>query len=133
MSVKTISPKTDTILRLADSLQAIDGSMIQSQAFYDFLRFQRDVQERISETWVQIESFMRTNDIPTVKGDWGHATLANKVTLAADTSILTDPTFYKQQLDSKKVKDYKGLFGKLPEGVTESTSEYLSKRISKQW
>lgn len=133
MKTNTITPRTETILKLADSLQALDGSMIQSQAFYDFLRFQRDVKERIDQTWERIEEFMRANDVPTVKGDWGHMTLATKVNLKADTAILTDSSFYKQALDSTKVKGYQKLFGALPNGVTQSTTEYLSKKVNPQW
>lgn len=135
MKTTSITPRTDTILRLADNLQAIDGGLIQSQAFYDFLRFQRDVKQRIDATWAEIETFMRTNNIPTVKGDWGHMTLSDGKTLYAyDEATLTDPIFYKQSLDTAAVKNHKGLFGTLPEGVTEGKGKpYLDKTVSKKW
>lgn len=135
MTTKTASKAASNILMLTDNLQAVDGGMIQTQAFYDFLRFQRDVQEQIKQTWKEVENFMRANDIPTVKGDWGHMTISDGKTIYAYAEdILTDPIFYKKSLNTDKVKDHKSLFGSLPEGVTEGKgSPYLDKRINKKW
>lgn len=66
---------------------------------------------------------------PTLKGDWGYITLANRTNYKAESIADVPKKFTKQTLDTTKVKAEATLTGKLPKGVTESKTYYINKKF----
>ena len=62
----------------------------------------------------------------------GYITLAERVSYKADDMDLVSATFIKPTLDTAKVKSQMTLTGILPDGVTESKTQYITKRLKEK-
>lgn len=114
-------------IALPKDLVVRKGEIVQSDEFVAFVMAQKHMQDQIDNNWAMVQEFMEKKQIPTVKGSWGHITLADRKTLNA--MIPLPPRFYKQVLDTSKLTAYKTMKGEYPEGVKETHSKYLSKRV----
>jgi LPS O-antigen subunit length determinant protein (WzzB/FepE family) len=99
----------------------------------------------------QIQEAMEANGVQKIEGDWGYITLAERTSYKDDgasegvmdeiqhflathedteTLELSKKLQYlKLALDTEKVKAEAVLTGKLPEGVAESKTKYLTKKF----
>lgn len=59
----------------------------------------------------------------------GYITLAERTTYKLDPSRLADKKYFKEVLDSEKVKAEVVLTGEIPAGITESKTQYITKKI----
>ena len=62
----------------------------------------------------------------------GYITLAERVSYKADDMDLVSATFIKPTLDTTKVKSQMTLTGILPDGVTESKTQYITKKLKEK-
>ena len=67
---------------------------------------------------------MIDNDIVKLDGDWGYITRAVRKSFKG-----TNPEFMKSVLDTTKVGAYVTLTSQLPEGVTQTDTQYLTKKF----
>lgn len=88
----------------------------------------KEAQEQINATWKQVETAMIDNDIKSIKGDFGSLTIAERTNYKADLDQLP-AKFIKKVADTTKIATFAKLEGKLPKGVTTSSTKYLTKRI----
>jgi hypothetical protein len=103
------------------------GNLAENQAFLEFLAIQKQLESEFEATWSVIRERMEQYDIKSVKGSWGHITMAERQNFSGSAS----PRFMKKVLDSSKLKAYMKLHkNQLPEGVKVSTTRYLSKKIT---
>lgn len=62
----------------------------------------------------------------------GYITLAERVSYSTNDIDLVSSTFTKLTLDTARVKSQMTLTGILPDGVTESKTQYITKRIKEK-
>jgi hypothetical protein len=62
----------------------------------------------------------------------GYITLAERVSYKADDIDLVSNTFVKPTLDTAKVKSQMTLTGILPDGVTENSTQYITKKLKEK-
>lgn len=67
---------------------------------------------------------MVDNDIVKLEGEWGYITKATRRTFRG-----TNNDFMKSVLDTTKVAAHVTLNGSLPEGVTQTDTQYITKRF----
>jgi len=77
----------------------------------------------------QIREAMIKNGVDRISGDWGYITLAERTTYKAEDLEAVDSKYLKPTLDTAKVKAEAVLTGELPAGVSESKSQYITKRL----
>lgn len=77
----------------------------------------------------QIMEAMQTNGVTRLDGEWGYITLAERTTYKADDITEVDEQYLKPTLDTTKVKAQAVLTGALPAGVTESKTQYITKKL----
>lgn len=77
----------------------------------------------------QVKEAMIANNVQRIDGDWGYITLAERTTYKADDLNAVDEKFTKPALDTTKVKAEATLTGELPAGVTESKTQYITKKL----
>lgn len=114
-------------LALPTGLVVRKGEIIQSEEFIAFVTAQKQLQEQIDTNWQLFQELMEQKHVASVKGSWGYITLASRKSLKATRPL--PPRFYRQVLDSSKLEAYKTMKGSYPEGVVETNSNYLSKRV----
>ena len=83
-----------------------------------------------------IKQAMIDNNITKIEVDTdnytGYITLAERVSYKADDMDLVSATFIKPTLDTAKVKSQMTLTGILPDGVTESLTQYITKKLKEK-
>ena len=83
-----------------------------------------------------IKQAMIDNNITKIEVDTdnytGYITLAERVSYKADDIDLVSATFIKPTLDTTKVKSQMTLTGILPDGVTESKTQYITKKLKEK-
>jgi hypothetical protein len=84
-------------------------------------------QDKITDTWKQVESLMLKHDIKSIKGDWGILTIAERLNWSIGPEL--PPRFFKTVPDTTKISTIFRLEGKAPRGATPSYTKYLTKRI----
>lgn len=77
----------------------------------------------------QVKVAMIENGVTRIDGDWGYITLAERTTYKADDIEAVAEKFIKPALDTTKVKAEAVLTGKLPAGVSESKTQYITKKF----
>jgi hypothetical protein len=77
----------------------------------------------------KIKQAMIDNGIQKLEGDWGYITLAERVSYKAEDIAKVEPAYLKQTLDTAKVKAQATLTGELPAGVSESRTQYITKKL----
>lgn len=88
----------------------------------------KETQDKLNAEWKQVEEVMITNDIKSIKGEWGSLTIAERLNWKVDFDQLPKK-FIKKVADTKKISDSFRLEGKPPKGAEPSYTKYLTKRI----
>lgn len=86
----------------------------------------KEANELIKEAMIAGGVDKVTIDMP---GWEGYITLAERTTYKAEDLSEVDDKYLKSALDSTKVKAEATLTGKLPAGVTESKTQYITKKL----
>lgn len=89
----------------------------------------KELKAKHDEVVEQIKEAMLANDVQRLEGDWGYITLAERTTYKAPDIMEVDVRYLKSVLDTDKVKAEAVLTGKLPDGVTESKTQYITKKL----
>ena len=83
-----------------------------------------------------IKQAMIDNDITKIDVDTdnytGYITLAERVSYKADDIEAVDVKYLKPTLDTAKVKAEATLTGSLPDGITESSTQYITKKLNEK-
>ena len=83
-----------------------------------------------------IKQAMIDNDITKIDVDTdnytGYITLAERVSYKADDIEAVDVKYLKPTLDTAKVKAEATLTGSLPDGITESSTQYITKKLKEK-
>ena len=95
------------------------------------------VMEKESKEAVElIKQAMIDNDITKIDVDTdnytGYITLAERVSYKADDIEAVDVKYLKPTLDTAKVKAEATLTGSLPDGITESSTQYITKKLKEK-
>lgn len=77
----------------------------------------------------QVRVAMIENGVTRIDGDWGYITLAERTTYKADDIDRVSPQYTKKTLDTAKVKAQAVLTGEVPAGITESKTQYITKKF----
>lgn len=77
----------------------------------------------------QIKEAMVANNVTKIDGDWGYITLAERVNYKADDLDQVSEEFTKKVLDTAKIKASATLRGMLPNGIVESRTKYITKKL----
>lgn len=78
----------------------------------------------------QVKVAMIENGVQKLEGDWGYITLAERTTYSAKDISTVAKKYIKPSLDTNKVKAEVVLTGKLPEGVKETKTQYITKKFN---
>lgn len=83
----------------------------------------------------QLKEAMIENNIPKIEFDpeltgiSGYVTLAERINYKVESIADVQPKFLKKVLDTDKVKASATLTGELPKGVSESRTQFITKKI----
>ena len=77
----------------------------------------------------QVRVAMVEAGVQRIDGDWGYITLAERTTYKAEDLDTVDEKYTKPTLDTAKVKAEAVLTGNLPAGITESKTQYITKKF----
>lgn len=77
----------------------------------------------------QVKQAMLNSGVYKIQGDWGSITLAERTTYNTEDISKVPEDYTKRVLDTTKVKAEATLSGKLPEGVAETKTQYITKRL----
>lgn len=91
------------------------------------LQTAKTLQEELDSFYAHIQAEMEANGVTSVKGDWGHLTLATRKNWKASQ---LPPRFYKQTLDTAKLNFLYKTGDALPNGASFTETQYLAKRIA---
>lgn len=119
--------KTTGSITLPSNLTVRKGEIVQSEEFVAFVSAQNQLQELIDNNWKMFQELMEKKGVDSVKGDWGYITIADRKTLKATQPL--PPRFYAKKLDTSKLEAYKTLKGEYPEGVVETHTKHLRKKV----
>lgn len=89
----------------------------------------KELKEQHDKVVAQIQQAMIENGVQKIEGDWGYITLAERTSYKASDISEVAPRFTKKTLDAAKVKAEATLTGKLPKGVEESKTQYITKKL----
>lgn len=89
----------------------------------------KEAEAKAKEATEQIKQAMIDNGVTKIDGDWGYITLAERVTYKAEDIDQVSDEFIKKALDSSKVKAATTLTGELPAGISESRTQYITKKF----
>ncbi len=89
----------------------------------------KEAKEAADAVTEQIKQAMIDNGVVKIDGDWGYITLAERTSYKAEDIESVPAEFVKSTLDTTKVKASVTLEGKLPTGVTESKTQYITKKL----
>lgn len=116
------------ILKLENNLAEVLANPTVQKA----LARQREINEQMAAAWKVIEKHMIDNSVKSVKGDWGSVTIAERKGFKVEDMGSLPSRFIKKVPDTDKIKAAVTLEGKLPAGVEEYTTVYLTKHIKKE-
>ena len=128
---KDIESEVVEILSMEDQLQKLEARLSENSQFKKFIEFQRAVREKSAEVFKDIEDTMIENGIKSVKGEWGSITIVERTNYSGDLTQVPS-RFIKKVLDTTKVSQSHKLEGKLPKGITTTTTKFLQKRFNKE-
>ena len=89
----------------------------------------KELKAQHDEVVAQVKQAMIDNGVEKLSGDWGSITLAERTTYSAPDMAEIPKNLSKVVLDTSKVKAQHILTSEVPEGVTESKTQYLTKRF----
>lgn len=98
----------------------------QTVKFTQALRTATILEAELQAFYAHIQAEMEQHSIQSVKGHWGHLTLAKRKNWNG-TNL--PPRFYKKVLDTTKLNYLYKANETLPKGVSFTETTYLSKRI----
>ncbi len=87
------------------------------------------LKEKHDEVIEKVKQAMIDNNVTKIDGDWGYITLAERTTYKAEDLSAVDEKYTKPTLDTAKVKAEAVLTGELPAGVSESKTQYITKKL----
>lgn len=99
------------------ALAVLQKFAAQEKAFKEL-----EVQKKEAEATI-LEA-MVANDIQKIEGDWGYITKATRKSYKG-----TNADFMKEVLDTAKVSAHVTLNGEMPEGITQSETNYITKKF----
>lgn len=76
-----------------------------------------------------IKEAMIANNVQRLDGDWGYITLAERTNYSAEDISKVGADWIKPSLDTTKIKATQTLTGILPVGITESKTQYITKKF----
>lgn len=123
-----IIKEVDQIFVEEAALQVLEKEMQAVPEVAKYLEAQRKFQTSSALYWKAIENGMMSNNIKSIKGDWGNLTIAERTNYVSDLELL-QPKFTKKVADTTKITASVKLTGDLPKGVTTTTTHYLMKRL----
>lgn len=123
-SEKTLTAEVNT---LETELRELDPKF---QLFIEKQAELRLVQTKNQKAWDQIKDAMIEYNIKTIKGDWGSVTVVERTNYKADLDEVP-AKFIKKVIDTTKIAASHKLEGKLPKGVTTTTTKFLMKKFKK--
>lgn len=126
-----VESEVKEVLDMEQELARLEAELAQVEQFKQFIEFQRTVRDKTAEVFKNIEETMITNDIKTVKGDWGSLTIVERTNYSGDLTQVPKK-FIKKVLDTTKVGQAHKLEGELPKGITTTTTKFLQKRFKKE-
>jgi hypothetical protein len=94
------------------------------QKFVAMEKTLKDLAVKKAEAEATLLQAMVDNDVIKLEGDWGYITKAVRKSFKG-----TNPDFMKSVLDTAKVSAHVTLNSQLPEGVTQSETQYITKRF----
>lgn len=118
------------VLSMEQELVKLETQLSENDEFKKFIDFRKKVNDRSTEVFKNIERVMIDNDIKTVKGTWGSITVVERTNYSADMTELP-AKFIKKVIDTAKISASHKLEGKLPKGVTTTTTKFLMKKFKK--
>lgn len=77
----------------------------------------------------QIKQAMIDNGVTKIDGDWGYITLAERTSYSTKDISSVPKQFIKPTLDGAKIKAAVVLANKLPKGVIETKTQYITKKL----
>lgn len=89
----------------------------------------KELKAKHDEVIERVKAAMIENGVNKIDGDWGYITLAERTTYKAESLDEVADEFLKKALDSAKVKAQAVLTGQLPAGVSESKTQYITKKL----
>lgn len=84
----------------------------------------KELEAQKKEAEATLLEAMIANDVQKIEGDWGYVTRATRKSYKG-----SNPEFMKSVLDTTKVSAHVTLNGELPEGITQSETQYITKRF----
>ena len=123
-----IKKEAEEVVALVRQLNNVNSQIAENEQFRTLLQQQKSLTEQIELFWETIKNGMIATDTKNIKGDWGYITLVDKTSYQADLDVLP-AKFIKKAPDTKKIALAHKLEGKLPKGVTELKTVYLTKKI----
>lgn len=118
------------VLSMEQELVKLQTELSENDQFKKFIDFQQKVKDKSTEVFKNIERVMIDNDIKTVKGTWGSITVVERTNYSADMTQLP-AKFIKKVIDTAKISASHKLEGKLPKGVSTTTTKFLMKRFNR--
>jgi len=106
-----------------------DKSLVALRKFAKVTAQLMELQEQHDKIISQVKEAMIANDVKRIEGDWGYITLAERTNYKAADITAVPKKFTKLSLDTTKVKAAATLTGELPKGVTESTTQFITKKL----
>ena len=89
----------------------------------------KELKAKHDEVVDSIKQAMIEHGVTKLEGDWGYITLAERSTYKAKDIDVVSPQYIKKALDTKKVGAEVTLRGKLPKGVEELKTQYITKKL----
>lgn len=89
----------------------------------------KELETKKKEAEATLLEAMVANDIQKLEGDWGYITKAVRKSYKAIPNALVSLEFLKTVLDTAKVGAHVTLNGELPEGITQSETQFLTKKF----
>ena len=89
----------------------------------------KELKAKHDEVIEQVKQAMIDNNVTKIDGEWGSITLAERTTYGTGDIMQVSMDLTKRVLDPTKVKAQAVLTGSLPNGVTESKTQYIVKRL----
>jgi hypothetical protein len=84
----------------------------------------KELETKKKEAEATLLEAMIANDIEKIDGDWGYITKAVRKSYKG-----TNDAFMKSVLDTAKVSAHVTLNGDMPEGITQSETQYITKKF----
>lgn len=123
-----IKVQVDEVFAVEKSIDNRLQELLGPKKFNEFVSFQKQATEKISETWEAVKAAMIANNVKSIKGDFGSISIVERTSFKVNESELDDD-YFKKQPDLKKIGSAYALLGEPPAGVTPHVTKFLTKRL----